>query len=82
MKKNLSVRETILRFVENNGPSSWGTLQKVVCIAMGRPLDDVHYGSSYLDRVSWGSSAMLPTFSDSRHLVKSPADGLYHMVSE
>ena len=80
--KTKSVRNIVLSYVQNQGPSSWNELQKVVCIAAGQPLGNVHYGSSYLDRVSEGTSAMLPTKTDSRYLVKSHVDGLYHLVNE
>lgn len=80
MKK--SVRNIVLSYVEHQGPSSWKELQQVVCIVAGQPISNVHYGSSYLDRVSEGTSAMLPTKTDPRYLVKSHVDGLYHMVND
>lgn len=82
MRQNKSIRNIVLKFVENNGPASWSELHQVVLIAAGQPLSRSNYGSSYLDRVSYGVTACLPTASDSRHLVQSPYDGLYHLVTE
>ena len=82
MKKTRSVREMVINFVKNNGPQPHATLRDIVLIASNQPLNRRNYGTSYIDNVSYGSSALLPTNSDSQYLVKSPVDGLYHYVAE
>lgn len=77
-----SIRNIVLRYVENNGPASWTELHNVVLTMAGQPLTRRNYGSSYLDRVSKGVTAMLPTSTDSRHLEKHNVDGKYHIVNK
>lgn len=81
MKKK-SIRSIVLDYVKTNGPQTYSSLQQVVLIAARQPLSRKKYGSSYIDKVSFGTSALLPTETDSRYLVKSHFDGMYHLVNE
>ena len=77
MKKNRSMRTILLDFVAANGPQSWNSLHKVVLTVAGQPLTNKHWGSGYLDQVSY-SSVCFPTRNDPRFLFKA-SDGLYHI---
>lgn len=81
-RKNKSVRNIVINFVKANGPASWTQLHKVVLAVTGQPLNRTNYGSCYLDKYSWGTSACLPTATDSTYLVWSPVDEKYHVVNE
>lgn len=80
--KNKSVRDIVISYVKANGPATHSELHNVVLVAAGQNLNRRNYGSSYIDNVSFGTSALLPTATDSQYLVKSPVDGLYHYVAE
>lgn len=83
MRKNVkSVRNIVINYVKANGPATWSELHAVVCVAAGQPLNRLNYGSSYIDQVSYGTSACLPTDNDPSYLLKSNFDGLYHYVAE
>lgn len=82
MLKNKSIRDVVINYVKANGPATHSELHTVVLVAAGQPITRREYGSSYIDKVSYGTSALLPTATDSRHLVKSHHDGLYHLVNE
>ena len=80
--KQKSIRSVLLDFVKTYGPQSHSSLRQVVLIASRQDLNKSHWGTSYIDKVSYGTSALLPTATDSRYLVKSHVDGLYHLVEE
>lgn len=80
--KKKSVRNILINFVIANGPQTYKQLHTLVLAVAGQPITRNEYGSSYLDKYSWGTSACLPTDTDSRHLLKSEVDGLYHAVAE
>lgn len=80
--KNKTIRDVVINFVKANGPQPHSTLRDIVLVAAGQPLTRRNYGTSYIDYVSFGTSALLPTTTDSQHLVQSKVDGLYHYVAE
>ena len=79
MKHN-SMRTILLDFVQANGPQSWNSLHKVVLTVAGQPLTNKHWGSGYLDQVSY-SSVCYPTRNERRYLVRLD-DGLYHLFGD
>lgn len=78
--KHKSMRTILLDFVQANGPQSWNSLHKVVLTVAGQPLTNKHWGSGYLDQVSY-SSVCYPTRNESRYLVRLE-DGLYHLFGD
>ena len=74
------MRTILLDFVQANGPQSWNSLHKVVLTVAGQPLTNKHWGSGYLDQVSY-SSVCYPTRNESRYLVRLE-DGLYHLFGD
>lgn len=79
MRRKYQMHETLCNFVAANGPQSWKDLHRVVLTVAGRNLNDTSYGIAYLDFVS-PSSVMFPKSYDSRYLIKSHVDGLYHLI--
>ena len=80
--RNRHNMHTILcNYVKANGPQTWTELHKVVLTVAGRNLNERNWGVAYLDFVS-PSSAMFPSRNDSRYLVMSHVDGLYHLIGE
>lgn len=75
------VHRIVCNFVEKNGPQNWSTLHNIVLIAAGRNLNEKNWGVSYLDFKST-NSVLFPKNDDSRYLVKSHVDGLYHLVKD
>ena len=75
-----NVHKIVCDYVKANGPASWSELHKVVLIATGRNLN-ANWGGSYLDYVS-SNSVMYPSKNDSRYLVRSHVDGLYHLIEK
>ena len=74
------MRTILLDFVQANGPQSWNSLHKVVLTVAGQPLTNKHWGSGYLDQVSY-SSVCYPTRNEPRYLVRLE-DGLYHLFGD
>jgi hypothetical protein len=71
------MRTILLDYVQQNGAASWKELHNIVLIVAGQPLTNKHWGSGYLDQVSY-SSVCFPTRNDPRFLFKA-SDGLYHI---
>ena len=80
MRKNRSIRNILLDYVQANGPQTWNNLHKVVLTVAGQPLTRNEYGSSYLDQVS-ESSVCFPTRQENRYLQRG-CDGLYRLMEK
>lgn len=76
MQANRTMRQILISYVEIHGPQTWTDLHKVVMAVAGKV--NKKYGISYLDNVSKGTSALIPTNDDRRYLKKN-GKGLYEL---